>query len=97
MTFARAFALVTLSLVFSSCVAPPVLGPSSPSITSDDIRQIKFLVSQRPDIKQGVLKIWGERPDRAIIQSGSQSHDGAEVQSVHRRQSAWRVADFFAD
>jgi len=72
------FALFALSVILSSCVTPPVLGPASSSISAADIREIKLLVAQRHDINQGVLKIWADRADRAIVTSGSQSYDGGE-------------------
>ena len=88
-----------LAILFSSavslvsCVTPPVLGPASASISDSDIREIKLLVAQRHDIMQGVLKIWAERPDRAVIESGSQSYDGAEYShfSVIKAHGHWQI------
>jgi hypothetical protein len=85
--------LFGFAMLLASCVTPPVLGPASASISDGDIRDIKLLVAQRSDIRQGVLKIWAERSDRAVIESGSQSYDGAEyshftVTKIHGR---WQI------
>ena len=87
-------ALFALSVIFTSCVTPPVLGPASPSISAADIREIKALVAQRPDINQGVLKIWADRADRASVTSGSQSYDGAEYSqfTVVKKNDHWQIS-----
>jgi hypothetical protein len=82
------------AMSLTSCVTPPVIGPASASISDSDIREIKFLVAQRRDIRQGVLKIWAERPDRAVIESGSQSYNGAEYSHfiVIKAHGRWQVS-----
>src|SRR5436853_1694834 len=95
MISARRFAMaISLIVALSSCVAPQVLGPSSASISDADVREIRLLVAQRPDIKQGVFKIWAERTDRAIVQSGSQSHVDAEYSqfTALKTHGHWRIA-----
>ena len=81
-------------MLLSGCVASPVTGPASATISVSDVREIKLLVANRGDIKQGVLSIRAERPDRAFVRSGSQSSDGAEyseftVTKVHGR---WQIS-----
>ena len=86
--------LLGSALLLASCVTPPVLGPASASISDSDIRGIKLLVAQRQDIRQGVLKIWAEQPDRAVIESGSQSYDGAEYShfTVTKTHGHWQIS-----
>ena len=88
------FALFAVSAAFSSCATAPVLGPASTSISAADIREIKHLVAQRPDINQGVLKIWADRSDRVTVTSGSQSYDGAEYSqfTAVKRNDHWQVS-----
>jgi hypothetical protein len=88
------FAFFVLSVILSSCVTPPVLGPASPSISAADIREIKVLVAQRADINQGVLKIWADRSDRVTVTSGSQSYDGAEYSqfTAVKKNDRWHIS-----
>jgi len=51
-------------------------------------------VSQRAEIQQRVFKIWAEAPDRAIVQSGSESYVDAEYSqfTVVKKQGHWKIA-----
>jgi hypothetical protein len=94
MRFFSSVALFTLALLLSSCAASPVLGPASASVSGADVREIKALVAQRPDINQGVLKIWADRTDRISVTSGSQSYDGAEYSqfTVVKKNGRWHIS-----
>jgi|SRR5437588_12460454 len=88
------FFTFTVAILLASCAAPQVLGPAAASLSENDIREIKLLVLQRPDIKQGVFKVWADRPDRAVVQSGSASYVDAEyIQfTVAKKRGHWTIA-----
>jgi hypothetical protein len=85
-------AIFSASLI--SCVTPPVTGPASAAISASDVREIKELVAQRRDIKQGVLSISAERADRALVRSGSQSSNGADYSdfTVIKVHGHWHIS-----
>ena len=95
MTTARSYLFrFAAAMLLASCASPQVAGPAATSLSDNDVREIKLLVSQRSDIKQGVFKIWAERPGHALVQSSSNSYVDAEYSqfTVIKKNGRWRIA-----
>jgi len=63
--------------MLASCATPlDFSGPYSSGLTKGDVEQIEFLVFQRSDIRKPVFRIWVDRPNSALVQTGRESYLG---------------------
>ena len=79
-------------LGLSSCTLPPIVLGNQP-LSQTDIREIKRLVLQRPDIRKPVLRIFFDRPDHAWVNTGQDGYVGAVGNqfTVAKRHGQWQI------
>jgi hypothetical protein len=93
----RSFSLLSFGVLvmLTSCATPvDFSGPHSAGLSDGDVEQIKLLVSQRSDIRKPIFRIWVDRPDSVLVQSGRQSYVGDMFDEfrVSKKRGRWEIA-----
>src|SRR5262249_26215342 len=96
MTRSRPLTMFSLGIlaVLSSCATPMDFGgPYSTGLSQNDVEQIKLLVSERSDIRKPVFRIWVDRPNSALVQTGRNSHLGDVMNEfrVAKHHGRWQI------
>jgi hypothetical protein len=87
--------LCAVALALASCAAPlDFSGPYSNQLSQNDVEEIKLLVSKRSDIRKPVFRIWVDRPNSALVQTGRALYVGDIVNEfrVAKKDGTWRIA-----
>jgi hypothetical protein len=88
----RALVISFALLSLTSCTMPPTVLGNQP-LSQGDIREIKQLVLQRPDIKKPILRIFFDRADHAWVNTGQDGYVGAvgDQFTVAKRHGRWEI------
>jgi hypothetical protein len=83
---------VGLFWLLASCSTPPPVTHDVP-LPKEDINQIRRLVAQRADIRKPILRIFADRADHALVDSGREGYVGAVFHSfaVAKRHGNWQI------
>jgi hypothetical protein len=82
-----------IGLSFGSCTGPPVTGGNY-RLPEKDLREIRAVVSARPDIRQPILEIVADRPDHARVETGRNYRRGDTYNEfyVAKHWGHWQIA-----
>jgi hypothetical protein len=79
-------------LMLGSCSMPPIVNGNY-SLSENDVAEIKQLVLQRSDTRKPILRIFADRPNHALVDSGRQGYVGNIFNSfaVAKRHGRWQI------
>jgi hypothetical protein len=86
--------LLALFGLLAACGTRPEMNNTGPyGLSQDDVREIKLLVSQRPDIRKPVSRILCDYTDHAVVTAGRRGYAGEvfNIFDVAKRHGRWMI------